>query len=84
MEYLKNKWEFYKKIDLKDLWKLELIKLIKEAIEYEPERVTTIIERNQPYYINRYPTRQQWLTLCDSNLNSMDTWDLRSLCCDAI
>lgn len=45
MEYIKHNGQFFKKIDLKELDKKELIKLITEAIEIEPR----VIERRHSY-----------------------------------
>jgi len=55
MEYIKHKDSFYKKVELEELDKKELIKLITEAIEIEPK----IIERRSSYpvYVEKYP---QW------------------------
>ncbi len=82
MEYLKHKSEFYKKINLKELWKAELIKLIKEAVEYEPERVTTIIKENNYTYPNHVQYGNDVTCLTDSNLNKMNNDSLMALCND--
>lgn len=75
MEYIKHDGNFYKKIDLKELDKKELIKLITEAIELNPK----IVERwsTYPVYIDRikpiipdYPYNITW---CQSNLNNFST-----------
>lgn len=51
MEYVKHNWEYFKKVELKDLDKKELIKLITDAIEIQPR----IIER-----WNTYPRWSNW------------------------
>lgn len=72
MEYIKHRNEFYKKIELKDLDKKELIKLITEAVEINP----TVIERRNSYpvYIDRIKPRYNnpitWTATCSTNLSS--------------
>ncbi|MCK9369846.1 hypothetical protein M0R04_08070 [Candidatus Dojkabacteria bacterium] len=62
MKYIKHSGKFYQEIDLKDLDKKELIKLIMEAVEVEP----TIVERRKEYpvYVDRYKWRPS-VTYCN-------------------
>ena len=80
MSYIKHNWQFYKKVNLDELKKEELLDLIKNAIEIEP----TIIERRNTIYKDRYwdwykpsVTWLGWngLTSNGSNL----TWDTLNL-----
>jgi hypothetical protein len=50
MTYLKHNGKFYKEVELKELDKKELIKLITEAVETNPK----IVERfySYPRYVN--------------------------------
>lgn len=48
--YIKHNNKFYKEVDLKELDKKELIKLITEAIEVNPK----VIERRNNVYIEKH------------------------------
>jgi hypothetical protein len=79
MQYIKHNWQFYQKIELKDLDKKELIKLITEAIEIEPkivERWNTIYRDYwwyKPLYYNT-PTVTIWWTITSTNASGDFTY----------
>ena len=57
MTYIKYQDKFYKQIDLKDLWKKELIELITKAIEVKENRVVEYINSNRHHYWKTQPMR---------------------------
>lgn len=73
--YIKHNWDYYKKINLNDLDKKELIKLIENAVQVENKIIRTVehvYDRrwyNQPY-INTYCN---WTTLTNSASNNLNT-----------
>lgn len=94
MTYIKHNGKFYKEVEIEKLPKEELIKIIKEAIEINPqiiERWNTIRE-----YVDRYPRWNRdvtriggtswWLTQAGNisdittNFVTMDQNDLITLC----
>lgn len=94
MTYIKHNGNFYKEVEIEKLPKEELIKIIKEAIEINPqiiERWNTIRE-----YVDRYPWWEKsitrlwtaWDTITmawnvdniTTNFANMDNNDLITLC----
>jgi len=82
--YIKHNGTYYKQIDLSDLDKKELIKLILEAVEINP----TIIDRwtSYPVYIEKYKpyyNQPRSVTYCNAlneDLNNLDHTQLTTLC----